>query len=316
MKPVVLLQARYASRRFPGKTLNQIHGKPLLAYLLDRLLFCGMPVVLLVPLKEYSLFVGLIEKYSALCKELHRQQEKQQHKEDGLSKKRKIRSLAPFFKLFGGDGTDVLLRFVQALNFLESKGLIADTVFRVTGDNPFTSLSHLVSLARVIKNNFRDNHRLPALAYTKGLPYGSGVEALSAAALFFSDKHAKLPYDREHVSSYLHRNIAQQQPTLSCCGKQGRESETKAFEEGLAYFSRAAAEVVVEALKSHVRPQLRLTVDTPKDMQLFAMRVKDYQASFRYPKCAAELFTHDICSNFPDMGKVLPLKVLLNDKKK
>lgn len=107
-------------------------------------------------------------------------------------------AFAPFaeraaFRLVVGSKEDVLERYCDAI-----RATGADRVIRATGDNPFV----FPDAADAIR---RESAALGADygAYA-GLPYGAGVEAVSAEALLRAEKEARLPLEREHVCPYLY----------------------------------------------------------------------------------------------------------------
>jgi len=97
------------------------------------------------------------------------------------------------FTLFTGPKEDVLGRFCLCLRKFNIKHVI-----RATGDNPFV----FADAARDINKEALD---LQAdYACYQGLPFGAGVESVSAAALFRAEEQTSAPYDREHVCPYLY----------------------------------------------------------------------------------------------------------------
>jgi spore coat polysaccharide biosynthesis protein SpsF len=101
------------------------------------------------------------------------------------------------FHLVSGSKEDVLSRFCKALSLFD-----ADRVIRATGDNPFVFADAAAAIhkeACVLDADYA--------AYT-GLPYGAGVEAVSAKALLRAGREAVNPFDREHVCPYLYNNAA------------------------------------------------------------------------------------------------------------
>ena len=99
------------------------------------------------------------------------------------------------FDLFCGPRDDVLRRF--ALAAAEYR---PDTIIRATGDNPLVDAGSVRLLL--------DLHREAEADYSgfDGPPLGTGVEILSAKALFAADSEATGPYEREHVSPFIYRS--------------------------------------------------------------------------------------------------------------
>jgi spore coat polysaccharide biosynthesis protein SpsF len=106
-----------------------------------------------------------------------------------------------------------------------------DRVIRATGDNPFV----FADAAEAI--NAEAVSRAADYAGYTDLPYGAGVESVAAQALLRAEREAALPAEREHVCPYLYAHA------------------------GLFRLYRPAAP------RKWRRPEIRLTVDTPHDLQ-------------------------------------------------
>jgi spore coat polysaccharide biosynthesis protein SpsF len=99
------------------------------------------------------------------------------------------------FELVPGPGEDVLRRYCMVIRLFKP-----DRVIRATGDNPFV----FIDAAEAIGG---EGERLGAdYAGYQGLPYGAGVEALSAEALLRAEREARSGPEREHVCPYLYSN--------------------------------------------------------------------------------------------------------------
>lgn len=98
--------------------------------------------------------------------------------------------------VFRGDEQDVLGRFAGAL----SQASDFDTVVRLTADNPAIDPA-FIDVAVT-------HHRAAGAdyTYTNGLPLGTNVEVISAAALLRAHREATAPDEREHVTPYLRRH--------------------------------------------------------------------------------------------------------------
>ena len=99
------------------------------------------------------------------------------------------------FEIFSGPKEDVLERYRQVVSHFS-----LNRVIRATGDNPFvfTDAASLINTEALSLN-------ADYAGYT-GLPYGAGVESVSAAALLRAADEAALPSEREHVCPYLYNN--------------------------------------------------------------------------------------------------------------
>ena len=98
--------------------------------------------------------------------------------------------------VFRGDELDVLGRFAGALETVPP----ATAVVRLTADNP--------AIDPVFLDAAVAHHLATGADYTHttGLPLGTNVEVLSAAALRRAHAEATQPDEREHVTPYLHRH--------------------------------------------------------------------------------------------------------------
>jgi len=97
------------------------------------------------------------------------------------------------FALFAGPKDDVLERYCLALRRFGISHLI-----RATGDNPFVfadATAAITAEALALGSDY---------AGYSGLPFGAGVESVSAQALFRAEAEASASYEREHVCPYLY----------------------------------------------------------------------------------------------------------------
>jgi spore coat polysaccharide biosynthesis protein SpsF len=100
--------------------------------------------------------------------------------------------------VFRGDEQDVLGRFAGAL----AQAGDFQTIVRLTADNPAIDPAFI---------NAAVAHHLATGAdytYTSGLPLGTNIEVISAAALLRAHREATQPDEREHVTPYLRRHPA------------------------------------------------------------------------------------------------------------
>jgi len=97
------------------------------------------------------------------------------------------------FALLAGPKDDVLGRYCLALRSFGISHLI-----RATGDNPFVFADAAAAIAA-------ESLALGAdYAGYSALPFGAGVESVSAQALFRAEAEAATPHEREHVCPYLY----------------------------------------------------------------------------------------------------------------
>jgi spore coat polysaccharide biosynthesis protein SpsF len=192
----IVLLARTASTRLPGKALATIGQAPALVHCLRRLQASGVgPVVLATTDRaDDDALASLAQEQGATV-------------------------------VRGGE-RDVLGRMAQAVR---EGGF--EVAFRATGDNPAVDPDG----PRRLLDAWR---RRPAdYACERGLPVGAGVELVTGEALARADRWASGDADREHVTTFIKR-------------------ATDRFD--VAWLD-APAEVVA--------PDLRLTLDTPADLQ-------------------------------------------------
>ncbi|MDR0689554.1 MAG: spore coat protein [Spirochaetaceae bacterium] len=130
------------------------------------------------------------------------------------------------FELVSGPKEDVLGRYAQVI-----RRFTPDRIIRATGDNPFVFTDAAAAI------NQEGVERNADYAGYGGLPYGAGVESVSAEALLKAEREAVAPEEREHVCPYLYGHP----------------------ERFLLH--RPLAPLIWQG------PFLRLTVDTPEDYQ-------------------------------------------------
>ena len=112
--------------------------------------------------------------------------------EDSISSFKPLAAEAGF-EIFAGPKDDVLERYCQVIRRYK-----ITRVIRATGDNPFVFTDAATAInaeALAINADY---------AGYSGLPYGAGVESVSASALLGAGNEASSPYDREHVCPYLY----------------------------------------------------------------------------------------------------------------
>ncbi len=143
MKTAILITARLKSTRLPKKVLKPVHGRPMIAHLLDRLklsqrsddiIICTSPLEQDTPLVDFAAQEGV--------------------------------------NVYQGDSDDVLLRLTKAA---EHYGL--DTIVSCTADNPFVDPEYIDKLV-----DFHLAHRYD-YSKTEGLPFGTFSYVLSYPAM-------------------------------------------------------------------------------------------------------------------------------------
>jgi spore coat polysaccharide biosynthesis protein SpsF len=171
MKTVAILQARMGSTRLPGKVLADVHGRPMLQWLLDR--------VKAVP--------DIDEIVVATTRD------------PGDDRLAAWLSGVPGVACFRGDADDVLDRYFQA-----SRGRGADVVVRLTGDDPLKDPGLVSRTIQALREHPEVDYVSTFIKPT--FPEGLDVEAMRIEALERAHAEARLPSEREHVTPYLWKN--------------------------------------------------------------------------------------------------------------
>jgi spore coat polysaccharide biosynthesis protein SpsF len=159
----VVVSARMASARYPGKALAPLAGRPLLEVLLERMRASGLPVILATSARaENAPLVALAERLRVPA--------------------------------FCGDEDDVLRRHVEC-----ARAFDVDHVVRVTGDNPLTDLETLDVLVREHLAAAADYTYVPGDALLMGiLP-----EVIASAALARAWERGEPRHRSELVTLYI-----------------------------------------------------------------------------------------------------------------
>lgn len=163
----VIIQARMASSRFPGKILKNIGNKVLLGHILCKLSFLKHNAEIFVATTNTSkddVVERFCDKNTVVC--------------------------------FRGSESNVLERYYFCAKKYKLKHII-----RLTGDNPFVDveeIDNLIDLYFKTKSDFSNSF--------KALPVGVGSEIFSFSALRKSYSEAKESHHIEHVDEYMLEN--------------------------------------------------------------------------------------------------------------
>ncbi len=171
MKTVAIVQGRMASSRLPGKILQEIDGKPMLAWVVDQ------------ARKAHRIDEVLVATTS-------------DPSDDPVAEFCQRRAVA----CYRGSMHDVLDRFYQAARQAQ-----ADVVVRFTADCPLLDPQLVDLVVAEFLNSGADfaANRLPP-PFTRTYPIGLDTEVASFAALERAWKEATAKHDREHVMPYLY----------------------------------------------------------------------------------------------------------------
>ena len=165
---MVVVQARMASVRLPGKALYPLAGTTVLGFLLNRLEACegvDRVVVATTTRDEDAPIRRWAEAEADVC------------------------VMCP-------EVDDVLGRFVLAAEALGDD----DVVVRLTGDNPLVCPEVVDHCAAWVANGTYDYYRTGDT-----FPEGLDVEACTVALLRAAADIARLPFEREHLAAVLER---------------------------------------------------------------------------------------------------------------
>lgn len=161
--PLIVVSARMASSRFPGKALVPLAGRPLLQVLLERMQATSLPVVLATSTNAENDPLAAAAQQAGV-------------------------------PVFRGPEDDVLRRHVLCARLHG-----ASDVVRVTGDNPLTDTETLLQLAELHRRERADYSYVPGDALLMGiLP-----ELISLAALERSWERGQPRHRSELVTLYI-----------------------------------------------------------------------------------------------------------------
>ena len=169
LKKVCIVQARLGSRRLPGKVMRIINGKPMIYWLILRL----------IKTKIFDLIVIAIPKFknSKLLNYLK-----------SISKETKI-------MIFQGSEKNVLKRYYCA-----AKKFNADIITRATADDPLKDVNVIkASLLKFIK--LKLDYYSNTIMQT--FPIGIDIENFTFKTLKLAYKLADTDYEKEHVTALI-----------------------------------------------------------------------------------------------------------------
>ncbi len=167
---LAIIQARFSSKRLPGKVLKPLVGKPMLVHQLERL--------------QNAKHIDNLVVATSL------------HPSDNPIEELVLQA---GFDVYRGDLEDVLSRFCGAANEYPE----ADTILRLTADCPLTDwavIDAAVELYEQGQFDYVSNGAPPTW------PDGLDVEVIARHVLLDAGQHAKLISEREHVTPYIHRH--------------------------------------------------------------------------------------------------------------
>jgi spore coat polysaccharide biosynthesis protein SpsF (cytidylyltransferase family) len=177
MRVLIGIQARMASERLPGKALMLVGGKPILSHVVASCIHAAK-------------FMNSARAYQCVAKVALLVPEGESDLIDRFKDK---------VDIVEGDKDDVLSRYLKARDQFQ-----ADWVVRVTGDCLYIP-SHVIS--RHIKQAIREKADYCQNVLHPMNPEGWDTEVLSTRILDYLNVHATSAVDKEHVTTYLRKEI-------------------------------------------------------------------------------------------------------------
>ncbi|MBU3759285.1 MAG: acylneuraminate cytidylyltransferase [Candidatus Omnitrophica bacterium] len=169
MKITALIQARMGSSRLPGKVMEDIEGKAMLARVIER-------VQKAAGLSAVAVVTSVTEQDQAIenfC----------------------LRVGVPCFR---GSENNVLDRYYRAASYFK-----AEAVMRITSDCPLIDpvvIDELIWMFKEAKADYGSNF------FERRFPRGLDAEVMTFAALEKVWMQAKEPYQQTHVTPYFYQN--------------------------------------------------------------------------------------------------------------
>lgn len=168
-KTIVIIQARWASTRLPGKVLFNLNGTSVLGHVVQR--------------------CTAIDGIAGVCCAIPTS-------EDSDPIATEVEELGAH--LFRGDENDVLSRFYHAAREHQ-----ADIVLRVTSDCPLVDPAVCGDVIALLDNGNMD---YSCNNFATTYPHGLDVEAISFNWLERAYNEARDTFDREHVTPFIRRH--------------------------------------------------------------------------------------------------------------
>ena len=178
-KTIAIIQARMGSTRLPGKIIRKLDGRPIYRWVYDRLSFAkGVNQIVFATTN-----LPIDDTFSNSINHL------------GIG-------------LIRGSEDDVLSRYYDAALKFD-----ADTVVRITCDCPFID-GHLLDEGLTVHAK-NDNH-YSSNVIPPTFPDGFDFEIFSFEILKEAYKNASSPHEREHVTTWIIKNIDKKNAITHC----------------------------------------------------------------------------------------------------
>lgn len=169
MRVVAIVQARMGSTRLPGKVLQDLGRKTMLARVVERVRRARLIDELLVATTDGPEDEAIVEE----CRRYS-------------------------VKVCRGDRDDVLDRYFRAAQLMK-----AEVVVRITSDCPLIDPGITDQTVAAFLEEIPD---YASNVLTRTYPRGLDTEAMSFSALAEAWQQAGKPYEREHVTPYIYEN--------------------------------------------------------------------------------------------------------------
>ena len=168
MKIAILIQARYNSKRLPGKVCLKILNKELLLHVYDNCKKSCLSNIYIITSKNKS-----DKPIIDLCK------------------KNKIKYLK-------GSLTNVYLRYFQAIKKFKLDGFV-----RITGDSP---LINYKIINKAIKKFLIEKPDIITNVFPRTFPIGQSVEVINSKIFINNYKNILKKDEKEHITKYFYKN--------------------------------------------------------------------------------------------------------------
>ena len=173
----IVIQARMGSKRLPGKMLLLVNGKPLLLFLIDRLLKAHSKESIIVATSNEI----IDDKIFSLCNQND-------------------------INCYRGSEKNVYSRYKEISELDTSvKNLI-----RLTGDNPLINLNLIADVFKDhIKNNsfFTSTREINNKVINRYSPKGQSVDIINTGAFKFVNENELTEYEKEHVIPVFYKTL-------------------------------------------------------------------------------------------------------------
>ena len=167
----VIIQARMSSSRLPGKALMLLSGEAVLYHVVERTRRARCADIIIVATTEEP----EDDKVAAFCAKRG-------------------------YVCFRGPRDNVLERYFEA-----ARTWRLDTVVRVTSDCPLIDPA-IIDLCVERFQTSECDYMSNTAPGERSFPRGLDVEVFTFVALERADREAREPYEREHVTPYIHEN--------------------------------------------------------------------------------------------------------------